>query len=163
MLRLLLSLVSIGAVCGGLLIGTHAVTQGAIASNREARDRALMAELLGAPLPADWHIGEQIFGACAQHVFQHVAVNGYAGAIHITAMWRSADQSMALRVTGHRETPGIGDFIDHTRHPWLPDMDGSNQADFASLDNVTGATITTNAVRKAAQLAYENVAAYCGQ
>ena len=53
---------------------------------------------------------------------------------------------MSLRVTNHRETPGIGDFIDHRRDPWLPARDGFTAAQWQTADAVSGATVTSEAL-----------------
>jgi len=155
-------LLAIGGCCGALLVGTHALTEERIASNRAARARMLLAELAGAALPANLNIDQQIFGACERAVFQRVIVNGYAGKIHLTSMWRAADTTLAMRVTQHRETPGIGDFVDHQRDSWLPAQDRSSAEQFAAVDNVSGATITTKAIRRAAVRSFDKVEAYCG-
>lgn len=161
MVRLLSILLAIGGGCGALLVGTHAFTEEGITANRQARARMLLEELAGAALPEHMDLSQATFGACDDRMFQRLTVPGYAGPIYLTVMWRADDASLALRVTGHRETPGIGDFIDHQRDAWLPALDGSTRLEFEALDNVSGATITSNAMRRAAAQAYGSVEAYC--
>ncbi len=47
-----------------------------------------------------------------------------------------------MRVVSHHETPGIGDVIETNRSGWILNF-GSRAA---TIDGVTGATITTRAV-----------------
>lgn len=160
MVKTLLSLVLIGAVCGLLLVGTHRLTADEIQLNREAQARALMTEMLGAPLPAGFDIQASAAGDCADWVFQSITVNGYAGAIDLRVFWR-VDEGLVMRVTHHRETPGIGDFIDHSRDPWMATLDGLTATEVANIDAVSGATITTHAIRQAATRAALGLEEHC--
>lgn len=160
MVKVLLSLILIGGVCGALLVGTHHLTATEIQLNREAQARALMTEMLGAALPDESDIQAVAFGDCGQWVFQQITVNGYAGDIGLRILWRP-NLELAMRVTNHRETPGIGDFIDHQRDPWMTRLDGATADDITNVDNVTGATITTNAIKRAARRSAEAIEAYC--
>jgi electron transport complex protein RnfG len=158
--KVLLSLILIGGVCGVLLVGTHHLTATEIQLNREAKARALMTAMLGAPLPDESDIQAATFGNCSRWVFQQITVPGYAGDIALRILWRP-EREFTMRVTDHRETPGIGDFIDHQRDPWMTMLDGASAEDIVSVDNVTGATITTNAIRQAAQRSVAGIEAYC--
>ncbi len=158
--KMLLSLVLIGGVCGALLVGTHALTAGDIQLNREAQARALMSAMLGEPLPDDQDIQAQVFGNCATWVFQQINVDGYAGDIDLRVLWRAGDE-MTLRVTRHSETPGIGDFIDHQRNPWITGLDGRSAEYVAQIDKVSGATITARAIKLAAQRSAQGIEAFC--
>jgi len=160
MIKTLLSLTVIGGVCGVLLVGTHALTAADIRLNREAQARALMTAMLGRALPAELDIQANTVGNCSQWVFQQITVGGYAGNIHLLVL-RRPDDRLTMRVTSHRETPGIGDFIDHQREDWMTRLDGSTAAAIAEVDNVTGATITTKAIRLAAQRSAQGIEAYC--
>ena len=62
----------------------------------------------------------------------------------------SVGASISLRVTRHQETPGIADFIDHSKEDYLPNLDNSPVEDWPSLDNISGATITHKALRSMA-------------
>ena len=119
-----------------------------------------MTDMLGTALPAELDIQAQAFGDCNDWVFQQVTVAGYAGDIDLRVLSRAID-GLVMRVTQHRETPGIGDFIDHRRDPWMGNLDGLGAADFTAVDNVSGATITTNAIRQAAQLSAQALEQYC--
>ena len=54
------------------------------------------------------------------------APNGYSGEIHLlVAIW--ADGSVAgVRVLSHKETPGLGDYIEENRSPWVHQFDGKS-------------------------------------
>ena len=108
MVRMLLSLIVIGGACGALLVGTHSLTAADIQLNREAQARELMTAMLGAPLPDDLDIQADVFGDCTQWVFQQISVTGYAGDIGLRVLWQP-DGGLIMRVTNHRETPGIGE------------------------------------------------------
>lgn len=162
MVKLFGALIVIGGVCGLLLAGTHAFTAEDIRLNREAQARALMAQMLGQTLEAEQDIDAERFGRCDTWVFQRIETSGYAGPIEVLALWRAADAGFTLRVTRHRETPGIGDFIDHRRDPWITRLDRQPMEQYAALDNISGATITFNAMQRAALAAASGVEDFCG-
>jgi electron transport complex protein RnfG len=99
-------------------------------------------------------------------VMNHVAPDGYNGAIRLlTGIW--ADGSISgVRVVAHRETPGLGDPIEVERSDWIlgfnqaslrhPDPRGwAVKRDGGEFDQFTGATITPRAVVEAVQRALE--------
>ena len=166
LLKVFMPLLIIGALCGVLLVTTNQFTAADIQANREARTRALLEEMLGHALPVQTDIEADLFGDCSNWLFVRNKATGYAGPIHVTALWRAAETqanttSLTLRVTAHRETPGIGDFIDHTRNPWITDLDQASEAAYADLDAVSGATITSNAIKRAAAEIFNQVEVYC--
>jgi len=86
-----------------------------------------------------------------------VAPDGYSGNIHLLLGVRYDGSIIGVRVTGHRETPGLGDDIDHRRSSWINQfddlsLDTTSQAawrvkkDGGRFDQLTGATITPRAV-----------------
>ena len=162
MIKVALSLLAIGGTCGLLLVGTDLLTSDDISVNREARARQLMADMLGTPLDHHWNIQTDTFGACDNWLFSNVVSNGYAGDINLVVLWRADTGGLVARVTQHRETPGIGDFIDHSRSDWITALDARTATAFSEVDNVSGATITTAAIRRAAQTAQQQVEDYCG-
>ena len=99
-------------------------------------------------------IRDSIITACSDWWLIHVTESGYAGPIELLAYWQTFNNGDAsllkLRVLQHLETPGIGDFIDHRRNNYLPARDNSSVAEWQSMDTVSGATITHNALRQAA-------------
>lgn len=163
MFKTSISLVIIGGVCGALLVGTNLLTGPQIKQNRETRARALMADMLKRPVPTDIDVQRATFGRCPQWWFDRVHTQGYAGDIEVLALWQSAGRELTLRITNHRETPGIGDFIDHTRDPWVIQFDRQPLTSYDNFDNVSGATITSDAIRRAATKAQQSYEETCGQ
>lgn len=89
-----------------------------------------------------------------------VAPDGYSGNIQLlVAIWH--DGSLAgVRVLAHKETPGLGDYIDEHHGDWIHGFDGRSlqnleasqwkvKKDGGQFDYITGATITPRAVVKA--------------
>jgi electron transport complex protein RnfG len=99
------------------------------------------------------------------------APDGYSGDIELlVGVWR--DGSIAgVRVLRHRETPGLGDAIDHRKSDWVNDFVGRSlgdpsrerwtvQRDGGAFDQFTGATITPRAVVQATARVLEYVEAH---
>lgn len=109
-------------------------------------------------------------------VLEAVAPDGYAGKIRLLLAIGADGSLIGVRVIAHRETPGLGDYIDPKKdrnkdHPWIRQFDGLNPAatdehewkvkkDGGRFDSVAGATVTPRAVikalRKAALYVAEN-------
>jgi len=158
------------AVVATLLLGlTDMVTREPIAAaQRQALHRALqqvLPEHANDPLDDVVTIGadavpvylardgqRRIVGAA----WETVAPDGYAGSIRILMGVEPDGRIYAIRVTDHRETPGLGDGIVHNR-PWLDSFIGraldsvrwAVKKDGGDFDQFTGATITPRAVVKA--------------
>jgi len=93
-------------------------------------------------------------------VFATVAPEGYSGPIRLL-VGVNADGSVAgVRVTAHRETPGLGDAIEASRSDWILGFDGRSledppferwavARDDGAFDQFTGATISPRAVVRA--------------
>lgn len=89
-----------------------------------------------------------------------VAPDGYSGDIHLLVGLDMRGVILGVRVTSHRETPGLGDRIETKKSDWVRSFDGrslgrpphrewnvkKNGGDF---DQFTGATISPRAVVKA--------------
>ena len=85
------------------------------------------------------------------------APDGYSGAIDFIVGVRRNGEIAGVRVLRHRETPGLGDAVDHRKSNWIDGFVGrslSNPApegwqvwkDGGVFDQFTGATITPRAV-----------------
>ena len=94
--------------------------------------------------------------------WEAIAPDGYSGTIRILVGVRPEGAIHAIRVTFHRETPGLGDgIVDDEK--WLgafvgKGLSGTNWAvkkDGGEFDQFTGATITPRAVVKAVKGALE--------
>ena len=93
-------------------------------------------------------------------VLQVIAPDGYSGKIAlIVAIARNGEIS-GVRVVSHHETPGLGDYIELPKSPWIKGFDGQSLAkrkksdwkvkkDGGQFDYMAGATITPRAVVKA--------------
>lgn len=89
-----------------------------------------------------------------------VAPDGYSGDIRILVGVTPEGDVLGVRVTSHRETPGLGDKVELKKSDWVldfnhrsldnPDDDGWKVAkDGGVFDQFTGATITPRAVTRA--------------
>jgi electron transport complex protein RnfG len=93
-------------------------------------------------------------------VLQPIAPDGYSGKIFLIVAIRSNGEVSGVRVVSHRETPGLGDYIELPKSPWIKGFDGKSHAQYSAndwkvkkdggqFDYMTGATITPRAVVKA--------------
>jgi electron transport complex protein RnfG len=93
-------------------------------------------------------------------VLQPIAPDGYSGKIFLIVAIRSNGEVSGVRVVSHRETPGLGDYIELPKSPWIKGFDGQSHAtrkeaawkvkkDGGQFDYVAGATITPRAIVKA--------------
>lgn len=93
-------------------------------------------------------------------VLEAVAPDGYSGDIHLIIGIASDGRVTGVRVTAHRETPGLGDYIDRAKSPWIGQFAGASlldpiprrwrvAKDGGAFDARAGATITPRAVVKA--------------
>lgn len=93
-------------------------------------------------------------------VLEAVAPDGYSGKIYLLVAIRDNGELAGVRVVSHKETPGLGDYIDIARSDWIRGFDGTslakyNDADWkvkkdgGKFDYMAGATITPRAVVKA--------------
>ncbi len=76
------------------------------------------------------------------------SVEGYGGPIDFLTLLTPTRTIAGIRVTRHQETPGIADFIDQPDSEWLHQFIGLDAGSLNLIDGVTGATITTSAIRR---------------
>ncbi len=104
-------------------------------------------------------------GQPAALVFEAIAPDGYSGKIGLLLAVSNEGQLLALRVTQHKETPGLGDYIDPKKdrnkaHPWIsqfsrigfdrvPQAQWRVKKDGGHFDQMAGATISARAVTNA--------------
>lgn len=99
-------------------------------------------------------------------ILEAVAPDGYSGDITMLIGIDAAGVVTGVRVTAHRETPGLGDYIDRAKSPWIEQFAGRSLGDPAphrwrvakdggAFDARAGATITPRAVVKAVRGALE--------
>ncbi|WP_019626547.1 electron transport complex subunit RsxG [Thioalkalivibrio sp. ALJT] len=90
-------------------------------------------------------------------VFSAVAPDGYSGSIHLLIGVDRDGELLGVRVSSHRETPGLGDAIEAERSDWIHGFAGRSlgdpppdqwavRHDGGVFDQFTGATITPRAV-----------------
>lgn len=89
-------------------------------------------------------------------VFNAIAPDGYNGEIHLVIALDTHGSVLGVRITKHRETPGLGDYFDKKNHQWLAQFIGKNNTlpdaawevkhDKGDFDAWSGATITPRAI-----------------
>ena len=93
-------------------------------------------------------------------VLEAIAPDGYAGKIKLLIAIRANGEISGVRVVSHKETPGLGDYIEIAKSKWIKGFDGTSlekypskdwkvKKDGGQFDSVAGATITPRAVVKA--------------
>ena len=107
-------------------------------------------------------------------LIESVAPDGYSGRIELIVAVRADGSLSGVRAVAHRETPGLGDYIDpkkdkNKKSPWITQFGELKAADIpgckvkkdgGQIAYHTGATISaravTNAVARAARYAADN-------
>ena len=164
-----------------LLAYTYSNTHGIIEKSAQAEKLALINQVLPKrlydndllaarrELPADPLLGTRKpsgmwlatkAGQPTGVVLEAVAPEGYSGDI-VLLIGIDADGALTgVRVTQHKETPGLGDYIQLSKSGWVlqfdaksyhPDQDelGKVKKDGGAFDSRAGATITPRAIVKA--------------
>lgn len=107
-------------------------------------------------------------------VLEAVAPDGYSGKIRLILAVNLDGSIAGVRVTQHKETPGLGDYIEpkkdkNKERPWITQFNGHSYAsttdrewkvkkDGGQFDSVAGATVTPRALIKAVRKATKYVA-----
>jgi electron transport complex protein RnfG len=102
-------------------------------------------------------------------VLEAVAPDGYAGKIRLLIALGADGRLLGVRVTQHKETPGLGDYVEprkdkNKERPWITQFNGlapvavdarewKVKKDGGRFDSVAGATVTPRAVIKAVRKA----------
>jgi electron transport complex protein RnfG len=113
-------------------------------------------------------------GKISALVLEAVAPDGYAGKIRLLIALGADGTLLGVRVTRHKETPGLGDYIEpkkdkNKERPWISQFEGLTPSstedqewkvkkDGGRFDSVAGATVTPRAVIKAVRKAAVYVA-----
>lgn len=176
------------AVVGtAMLAFTHNRTEPTITRSQQAEKLALISQVLPAALydndllasqqslPPDERLGTRLpsamwtarrGGDVTAVVLEAVAPDGYSGDIALLIGIGIDGNVTGVRVTAHRETPGLGDYIDRAKSVWIDQFSGkslTNPApkhwkvakDGGAFDARAGATITPRAVVKAVRSALD--------
>jgi electron transport complex protein RnfG len=176
------------AVVGtAMLAFTHARTEPTITRSQQAEKLALLNQvlpqalydndllasqktlapddLLGTRQPSAMWVARRGSEATAV-ALEAIAPDGYSGNIYLLVGIGVDGRVTGVRVTAHRETPGLGDYIDRAKSPWIEQFTGKSLAepplrhwrvakDGGRFDARAGATVTPRAVVKAVKDALE--------
>lgn len=99
-------------------------------------------------------------------VLEAIAPDGYSGDIGLLIGVTADGVITGVRVTRHKETPGLGDYIERTKSDWVLQFEGRRaeendtlrwrvKKDGGEFDSRAGATITPRAIVKAVRQALE--------
>ncbi len=166
-------------------VGLVAFTEDATREKIEANERAYLLRTLHEVLPSERYDNEvftdtvqvtnrELLGTDdpvtvyrafkgrrpAAVILTPVAPNGYSGPIRLLVGIDFDGVITGVRVTSHRETPGLGDAIEAERSDWIRSFTGQSvgnpplsdwavRRDGGDFDQFTGATVTPRAVVKA--------------
>ena len=174
-------------VATAMLAFTHNRTEPTITRSQQAEKLALINQVLPAALydndllasqrsvPPDELLGTRQDsalwiarrgGRVTGVVLEAVAPDGYSGNIHLLIGIDIDGHVTGVRVTAHRETPGLGDYIDRLKSDWIEQFVGKSLTnpeakhwrvtkDGGQFDARAGATITPRAVVKAVRAALD--------
>ena len=128
---------------------------------------------LGLDEPSTAYLGRK-GGSASALIFEAVAPDGYSGKIRLLLAVAADGRLLGVRVTQHKETPGLGDYIDprkdkNKERPWITQFNDLSLAtvsgrewavrkDHGRFDSLAGATVTPRAVIKAVHKALQYVA-----
>jgi Na+-translocating ferredoxin:NAD+ oxidoreductase subunit G len=179
--RTALNLLFFAVIGTAILAATFQLTHGLIAQTEEAEKLKLINQIVPATLfdndlirdtvtlPASLQLGTdrdstayrgRLNGQPAVVVLETTAPDGYSGKIGMIVAINQAGAITGVRVVSHKETPGLGDYIDFARNPWISQFASSSherykegdwkvKKDGGQFDYMAGATITPRAVVKA--------------
>ncbi len=99
-------------------------------------------------------------------ILEAIAHDGYSGDIKLLIAIKYNGEISGVRVLSHKETPGLGDYIDIAKGNWIKLFDGESlkkttsekwavKKDNGAFDYMAGATITPRAVVKAVHQALQ--------
>ena len=121
--------------------------------------------LLGNRLPTIANVAKQQ-QQTAGVILEAIAHDGYSGDIKLLIAIRADGSISGVRVLAHKETPGLGDYIDIAHGNWIKLFDNESlektaaaqwqvKKDGGQYDYMVGATITPRAVVKAVKQALQ--------
>ena len=180
-LQTAINLVFFAAIGTAILASVFYMTHDAIVKSEEAEKLNLITQIVPPTLfdndiiqdtlsiPADPLLGNfdstlayraRIQGEPSAVVLEATAPDGYSGKINLILAVRANGELAGVRVVSHKETPGLGDYIELPKNPWIKGFDGKSREvykdadwkvkkDGGKFDYMAGATITPRAVIKA--------------
>jgi electron transport complex protein RnfG len=177
-LRGALTLLAVAVVAFGVVALVHERTRDDIAAATRAKQQAQFAavlggtvfdndplqdvielrdaELFGTTSPVPVHRA-RLQGRTVAVIIAAVAPDGYSGPIELLVGIDPDGTLLGVRVTRHKETPGLGDLIELRKSGWIETFTGRSlrspaadrwrvRRDGGDFDQFTGATITPRAV-----------------
>jgi len=122
-------------------------------------------DLLGNKTTSKAYIAKQDHKFAAV-ILEAIAHDGYSGDIKLLIAIRADGTVSGVRVLAHKETPGLGDYIDIAHGNWIKLFDNESvektpaeqwkvKKDGGKFDYMVGATITPRAVVKAVEKALQ--------
>lgn len=185
------NLVFFAVIGTAVLASTFFLTHDEIVKSEKAEKLKLITQIVPAELfdndviqdsidiPADPLLGNEdstlayrarLNGEPSAVVLEAVAPDGYSGKIALILAVRANGELAGVRVATHKETPGLGDYIELPKSPWIKGFDGKSREtytdadwkvkkDGGKFDYMAGATITPRAVVKAVNKALQYFAA----
>ncbi|WP_022964617.1 electron transport complex subunit RsxG [Halopseudomonas pelagia] len=178
-----------------ITVGLIALTQQGTASRIAEEQRRVQMSALNEILPHDQHDNDLLEDAFAVNdrellnlpgdamayrgrvdgdvvavILPSIAPDGYSGRINLLVGVRANGEIAGVRITNHRETPGLGDKVQLNKSTWVLDFNGTSlsmpapenwgvRKDGGDFDQFTGATITPRAVVQAVYRALQYFAA----
>jgi len=184
-LQTAVNLVFFSVLATAVLASTYFMTHDAIVKSEEAEKLKLINQIVPSALfdndiiqdklsvPASELLGTEdvttayrarLKGEPSAVVLESVAPDGYSGRIALILAVRANGELAGVRVVAHKETPGLGDYIELPKGTWIKGFDGKSRAiykdadwkvkkDGGQFDYMAGATITPRAIVKAANKA----------
>ena len=180
-LRTELNLLFFTVIATAILSFTYSVTHDLIAQSEDAAKLKLINQVVPAVLydndlvndtinlPANPQLGTTqetiayrglLHGQPSVVVLESIAPDGYSGKISMIVAINYSGVITGVRVVTHKETPGLGDYIDIAKNKWINlfantsherfrEEDWKVKKDGGQFDYMAGATITPRAVVKA--------------
>ncbi len=180
-LRTALNLLFFTVIGTAILAFTYNVTHELIAKSEDAAKLKLINQVVPTTLydndlikdtinlPPDTQLGSEqetfayrgrLHGQPSVVVLEAIAPDGYSGKIAMIVAINYTGSITGVRVVTHKETPGLGDYIDIAKNSWINLFAGTSHSSIADaewkvkkdggqFDYMAGATITPRAVVKA--------------
>ncbi|MBI4808638.1 MAG: electron transport complex subunit RsxG [Nitrosomonadales bacterium] len=180
-LQTAINLVFFAVLATAILASVFFLTRDAIKKSEEAEKMKLINQIVPSTLfdnniikdtltiPANELLGTEdntlayrarLKGEPSAVVLESIAPDGFSGRIWLILAVRANGELAGVRVVTHKETPGLGDYIELPKSPWIKNFDGKSRAgykdadwkvkkDGGQFDYMAGATITPRAVVKA--------------
>lgn len=188
-LRTAVNLLFFSVIGTAILAYTYDITYGLIAQSEETAKLNLITQVAPASLydnelikdtitlPASTQLGTlqdtlayrgRLKNKPSVVVLEAIAADGYSGKISMIMAIGYDGVISGVRVITHKETPGLGDYIDIAKNKWItlfaqtshtryPEADWKVKKDGGKIDYMAGATITARAMAKAVHSALHYV------